>query len=105
MAYLSAAQLHNQGDRHGLVSKDTISKPNVMALVCKYRERRYAIANISSFAEDAPYIKHPWRQLEVDADPVRLELVVPQPKACEICYLVCGKIDQHKRDSSDTPKN
>jgi hypothetical protein len=100
MAYLSAVQLHNQGDHHGLmVIKDADGQPNLFSFV---RMDRDFIASGSSLAEGAPYKRHRWRQLEADADPARLELAVPQPKACEIYYQVCGKIDQHNRDGSDS---
>ena len=33
--------------------------------------------------------------LASNADPKQVELAIPQPKACEVYYKVCKKIDQH----------
>ena len=41
-----------------------------------------------------------WRQLNTEdpnADPERVELEVPQPKACELYYNTCAEVDNHNR--------
>lgn len=74
----------------------------MMAFVWMDRERRYFLATGSSLEEGAPYVRQRWRQLENDEPPVKVKLVVPQPKACEKYYTCCAKIDQHNRDRQDT---
>jgi hypothetical protein len=104
MAYLSSIELQQRGDRKGLIAKDSEGKPNLLAFVWMDRARRYFIASGSSLAEGMPYIRDRWRQIsnEINADPTRAQLTVPQPKAAEVYYMVCSKIDQHNRDRQDT---
>jgi Transposase IS4 len=104
MAYLSGIELQQRGDRKGLIAKDNEGKPNLLAFVWMDRARRYFIASGSSLAEGMPYIRDRWRQVsnEINADPTRVQLTVPQPKAAELYYMVCSKIDQHNRDRQDT---
>ena len=40
--------------------------------------------------------------VETNADPVDVTLCIPQPKACDIYYACCGKIDQHNRCRQDS---
>ena len=42
--------------------------------------------------------------LESQAPPERVEFTIKQPKAAEIYYSTCGKIDQHNRQRHDTLK-
>jgi hypothetical protein len=35
---------------------------------------------------------------ELNADPTKVQLTVPPPKAAEVYYTVCINIDQHKQD-------
>lgn len=39
--------------------------------------------------------------VKTSADPEHLEMYIPQPKAAEIYYDVCGAIDRHKRCRQD----
>ena len=41
---------------------------------------------------------------EEKSDPENVELTITQPKATQIYYDVCGKIDQHKRHHQETIK-
>jgi hypothetical protein len=104
MDYLSNLVFRNRGERHGVVAKDADNNVNMMAFVWMDRERRYFIASAGSLAEGEPYIRHHWRQVsdELDADPERVELTVPQPQAAEMYYKTCAKIDQHNRDRQAT---
>jgi hypothetical protein len=76
----------------------------MMAFVWMDRERRYFVATGSSMADGVPYTRKRWRQVDKDenASPESVVLVVPQPKACEVYYSVCNKIDTHNRDRQDT---
>jgi hypothetical protein len=38
----------------------------------------------------------------MEADPSRIELTIAQPKAAEVYYSACAKIDQHNHDHQDT---
>jgi hypothetical protein len=101
MAYLSNLVLQQRGDRHGVVRRNDAGMITMMAFVWMDRERRYFIASAGSLAEGRPYVRHRWRQVtsvEQDEDPEYVELVVPQPRAAELYYNTCPKIDQHNRD-------
>ena len=105
MAYLSSVELQDRGDRFGLISKDANGKPSMLAFVWMDRERRYFIATGSSLQEGTPYFRDRWRQVDKDdteADPEKVQVVVPQPKAAKCYYSCCSKIDQHNRDRQDT---
>jgi Transposase IS4 len=104
MDYLSNLRFYNHGDRHGVVTKDADGNPIMLAFVWVDRERRYFIASAGSLAEGEPYHRNRWRQVseEPNAEPERVELTVPQPRAAEIYYKVCAKIDQHNRDRQAT---
>ena len=69
----------------------------MLAFVWMDRNRRYFIASASRLAEGAPNVRNRWRQLEddeEDEDPTRVTLTVPQPRAAEVYYNVCAKVDQ-----------
>ena len=42
--------------------------------------------------------------LELDALPENMELTIPQPKATEVYYRICGVIGQHNRHRQDNLK-
>ena len=106
MQYLTGIELHNRGDRHGLLALDESGMPTLLAYVWMDRDRRYFITNTSSLEAGAPYERVRWRQIsdEANAEPERVELTVPQPVACEIYYSTCGKVDHHNRHRQDTLK-
>jgi hypothetical protein len=103
LAYLSALELVNRGDRFGLTSKGPDGEPAMLAFVWMDRNRRYFIANCSSLQEGAPYSRIRWRQVDTtaNADATRVELTIPQPIACEIYYDTCASIDRHNRMRQD----
>jgi hypothetical protein len=76
----------------------------LLAFVWMDRDRRYFIASGGSLSEGKPYVRHRWRQVDdlPNASPERVELTVHQPKAAELYYSCCGKVDQHNRDRQDT---
>ena len=104
MQHLSRLLMPNRGDRHSLLKKDNKGTPDMMAFVWVDRDRRYFISTASSMQEGDPYARERWRQVNNDdnADPEKVEIQVPIPKAAELYYQVCGKIDQHNRDRQDT---
>lgn len=109
MSFLSQVELNNRGDRKGMVTRggDTAGDPKLLAFVWMDRQRRYFIATCSSLAEGSPYKRQRWRQLDdgledEHADPQRVDLVVPQPKAAETYYETCAMIDRHNRHRQDT---
>jgi hypothetical protein len=99
MQYLSHVVLGNRGDRHGVVAKDPDGNVNMLAFVWMDRDRRYFIASAGSLAEGQPNVRTRWRQIDrnENAEPTRVTLTVTQPKATEIYYSVCSKVDQHNR--------
>jgi hypothetical protein len=104
MAYLNTYELGTRGDRHALVKKNDIGDIEMLAFVWMDRERRYFIASAGSMSEGEPFVRQRWRQVDqtANASPDQIQLIVPQPKAVEIYYKVCGKVDQHNRDRQDT---
>ena len=103
LTHLSAVELNNRGDRYGLLSKDEYGLPKFLSFVWMDRERRYFISTTASLEEGRFYSRTRWRQIDLspNADPERVELQIPQPKACEIYYDTCQKIDQHNRYRQD----
>jgi hypothetical protein len=67
-------------------------------------DRRYFIASGSSLSDGTPITRSRWRQIgdKPVADPSRIELTIVQPKAAEVYYSACAKIDQHNHDCQDT---
>ena len=104
--WLRAFELVHRGDCKGLVSLDADGRPNLLAFIWMDRERRCFITNTASLEEGRAYERWQWRQIsdEPNAPPQLVDLVVPQPRAAEIYYSVCGKIDQHNRSRQDTLK-
>lgn len=102
--YLSNLELENRGDRQGLFSRDASGTPELLAFVWMDRDRRYFIASASSLEEGAAYARDRWRQVDttINASPQRVQLTVPQPKACELYYSTCAAVDQHNRDRQAT---
>ncbi len=111
MACLSRKELTNRGDRFALIHKGREHQEgenhhcfDLLAYVWMERDRRYFIASAGSMQEGVPYSRIRWRQTDEenkDADPERVQLVVPQPVACEMYYEACGKIDQHNQMRQD----
>ena len=100
MKHLSQIELVNRGDRRGLIMYDNDSKPSLLAFCWMDRDRRYFIASGSSLSPGIPHVRQRWRQLNTEdpnADPERVELEVPQPKACELYYNTCAAVDNHNR--------
>jgi Transposase IS4 len=100
MAYLSGRTMGDgRGDRHGVVSRDLASGATMLAFCWVDRERRYFISTCSSLAPGPPCVRKRWRQIDLtpNADPEFVDVVVPQPSACNVYYNACGRIDQHNR--------
>jgi heat shock protein HspQ len=105
MHVLQTRRLHDRGDRYALVHKDDDGRPDMFAFVWLDRERRYFISSGPCLVEGEPYRRFRWRQIDdvtTDNPPERIELIVEQPKAAEVYYSVCGKVDQHNRDRQAT---
>jgi len=102
MAYLSSLELQARGDRKGLTTVDS-DGIRFVAYVWMDRERRYFISTASSLAPGADYVRTRWRQVDdtPNADPERVEMNIPQPKASELYYSACGQIDRHNRCRQD----
>jgi hypothetical protein len=69
------------------------------------RQRRYFISTASSLDAGAPYARLRWQQVDESpnaAEPTRVELTVPQPKAAEIYYDACAMVDRHNRHRQQT---
>ena len=103
MAWLQSYELGERGDRKGLVSYQD-GKPTLLSYAWVDRERRYFISNTLSLSAGQPFVRKRWRQVDqtADASPEKVELLVQQPKATEVYYSVCSKIDRHNRNRQDT---
>jgi hypothetical protein len=104
MPYLSRVELHTRGDRYGVVTRFSENGTRLLAFVWMDRDRRYFISSTSSLEAGMTYVRDRWRQLDEtpNAEPSRVTLTVLQPKASEIYYNTCGRIDQHNRHRADT---
>ncbi len=109
MNYLNRVQFHGaRGERKGLVryQKDS-NKPEMVAFAWLDRERRYFISTAYGLDAGKPYYRDRYRQLEEGCKftpAQKVQLYVPQPKACEVYYDTCAAIDHHNRDRVDTLK-
>ena len=64
------------------------------------QDRRYFIASgyfMDSGANMERIRSHHLEEVGTDADTVDVNLTIPQPKASEIYYSACSKIDRHNR--------
>jgi hypothetical protein len=105
MSHLSHLIMPNRGDRHALIKKTVDDIPDMMSFVWVDRDRRYFVATAGSMQEGDPYFRQRWRQVNKDdtnAAPEKVDIEVPIPKAAELYYKVCGKVDQHNRDRQHT---
>ena len=108
MAHLAAQELENRGDRYGLVrrkSAEDKDECDLLSFVWMDQDRRYFIASASSLSPAEDMRRSRLRQVEdveTNADPVAVNLVIPQPKASKIYYSCCAKIDQHNRSRQDS---
>jgi Transposase IS4 len=105
-AYLSNIELQARGQHDGLIAMDRTGRPELLAFVWVDRERRYFISTAGSLTAGLLYTRTRWRQLEQDrfAPPEQVTFHIAQPKAAELYYSACGKIDQHNRDRQDALK-
>ena len=106
MDHLSQIELVNRGYFSGLVRRDFSGDANFLSFVWIDREQRYFISYASSLQEVTPYKCKRWRKVneEENAEPENVKLTIPQPKAAQTYYDVCGKIDQHNRHRQATLK-
>lgn len=104
MAYLSRLEFNHRGDRKGLLMKDGLNGSSLMAFVWIDCDCQYFISSVSSLDAGSPFVRYRWRQIQQlpNADPERIEIVVPQPKAAELYYTTCGMVDRHNRHRQDT---
>ena len=103
MKALSEIELVDRGDFRGLVSVGDGSN-SLLASVWMDRDWCHFILTTSSLANEVPYTRERWRQVDTttpDAPTERVELTIPQPKAAEIYYSMCASIDQHNHDQQD----
>jgi hypothetical protein len=92
MAYLLRLEFSQWGDWKGLLMKDALTGSNLMAFVWIDCDCWYYISSVSSLDARSPFVWYQWRQIQQlpNADPERIEIVVPQPKAAELYYTTCG---------------
>ena len=106
MSYLSTLTLPTRGEWRGVQHK-VGGDSQLYVFVWVDRDRRYFITSASSLIEGQPYERRRMRQIEPldsQAPPERVEFTIKQPRAAEIYYSTCGKIDQHNRQRHDTLK-
>jgi hypothetical protein len=102
--YLHGVVAQHRGQWKGVVHQ-VGGHDTLYAFVWVDRDRRYFITNTSSLQPGVPWVRQRRRQIAPLASqepPDRVELTVNQPKAAEVYYDVCGKIDQHNRRRHDT---
>jgi hypothetical protein len=102
--YLHGVVAQERGQWKGVVHKID-GHDTLYAFMWVDRDRRYFITNTSSLRPGIPWVRQRRRQIapvESQEPPERVELTVSQPKAAEVYYDVCGKIDLHNRRRHDT---
>ena len=105
MQYLGSIPLPGgRGSRMGLLTTDEATGTQLMSFVWVDRDRRYFISTCSSLEEGTSICRTRWTQTDktVNAEPVRQDRNIPQPKAAEMYYKAAGKIDQHNRHRQDS---
>ena len=105
MQYLGSIPLPGgRGSRKGLLTTDEATGTQLMSFVWVDRDRRYFISTCSSLEEGTTICRTRWTQTDksVNAEPVRQERNIAQPKAAEMFYKAAGKIDQHNRHRQDS---
>jgi hypothetical protein len=72
----------------------------LLSFVWMIHDRKNSIAVGRTLSDGTPIDRTRWRQIgdDPEADPVRVELTIANPKAAEVYYSACTKIDQHNRD-------
>jgi len=101
MHYLGHVELSGgKGDMKGVLHTDPESGTKLLSFVWSDRDRRYFISSASSMSPGTPILRERWRQVDStpNAAPVKVTITHAQPKAAEIYYSCCGKIDQHNRN-------
>ena len=102
-AYLSSLPMNDRGEWKGV--NTIINGTSLYAFVLVDRNRRYFITNTSSLCHGRHYVRRRLRQVEAlstNEEPVQQTFTINQPKASELYYDVCGKIDHHNRRRHDT---
>jgi hypothetical protein len=102
--YLHGVVAQDRGQWKGVVHQID-GHDTLYAFMWVDRDRRYFITNTSSLQPGRPWVRQRQRQIspvESQEPPERVELTVNQPKAAEVYYDVCGKIDLHNRRRHDT---
>jgi hypothetical protein len=98
-------ELQERGNRCGLVSKDNNGVPKYLAFVFVDRDQQYFIATGGLLSNGITINRTRWRKVQdvaTNQAPERLDIEIPQPKAAELYYSCCAKIDNHNRDHWDT---
>jgi Transposase IS4 len=105
--YLQQIVLPERGMCAGLTTRHEEEELDVDLLAFVYcdRDRHYFISSCSNLTAGSPISRQCVQQIEeveTNADPERVHITLDVPKAAEIYYSTCGKIDQHNRCRQDT---
>ena len=101
MAYLHVLEFYKRGEWKGL-RKATTSMYVFVWVDCN---RRCFITKTSSLSHGTPYTRVRKRRvapIESQEPPVQVEFAINQPKAAEMYYHTCVKINHHNRRCHDT---
>jgi Transposase IS4 len=105
--FLQAIVLPERGMCAGLTTRheDAELAVDLMAFVYCDRDRHYFISSCSNLTAGSPISRQCVQQMEdveTNAEPERVKITLDVPKAAELYYSTCGKIDQHNRCRQDT---
>jgi hypothetical protein len=105
--FLQAIVLPERGMCAGLTTRHEEEGLDVDLLAFVYcdRDRHYFITSCSNLTAGTPISRLRVQQIEeveTNEDPKRVKITLDVPKAAEIYYSTCGKIDQHNRCRQDT---
>ena len=99
MHWLSNMEMTERGEHCGLVSCDNTGEVEYMSFCWVDREHCYFISTCSSLDQGSPSVRKRWRQIDTYdyANPINVQLIIPQPKVCHLYYQTFSSIDQHNR--------
>jgi hypothetical protein len=108
MDYLEKILLPERGMFAGLSARPAEEDEldiDLLAFVYCDRDRHYFISSCLNLTAGTPISRQRVQQIEdigTNVDPERVHMTIDVPKAAEIYYSTCGKIDQHNRCRQDT---
>ena len=104
MDYFDYIEIKGRGDYKVLSTlDDDTQRAAMVAFLWVDKHRRYFVGISGGTAQAGPMHRTRWCQFreELNADPDRVELEIPQNKMIKTYYDICADIDRHNRQRQD----